>query len=81
MVYLENIRKENDLMYCDYYREVDYNNRDSVEPFRLIYNYVTQEIVNTSENDISSYAYHASRKLHRLSKMDNIPSNATEMWY
>ena len=81
MVYLENIRKENDLMYCDYYREVDYINKDNVEPFKLTYNYVTKEIIETSEDSISGYAYHASRKLQSLSNKENIPSSAKEMWY
>lgn len=81
MVYLENIRKENDLIYCDYYREVDYINKSNVTPFKLIYNYVTKKIVSTSEEYVSGYAYHASKKLLNLSKMDVIPSTAKEMWY
>ena len=81
MVYLENIRKENDLMYCDYYREVDYIKKENVKPFKLVYNYITREIIDTSEDNISGYAYHASRKLQRLSKMEIIPSSAKEIWY
>ena len=81
MVYLENIKKENDLMYCDYYREVDYINKDNVKPFKLTYNYKSQEIINSSEAIMSAYTYHAARKLQRLSSMDNIPSSAKEMWY
>lgn len=36
MVYLENIRKIDDLMYCDFIRDVDYDNRDIIKPCELL---------------------------------------------
>ena len=81
MVYLENIRREGNLMYCDYYKEVDYVNKENVKPFELIVNYATDEIVSTTEDHISGYTYHAKEKLLKLSKLNDLPLVAKETWY
>lgn len=81
MVYLENIRKEDNLIYCDYYKEVDYANKENVKPFKLIVDYTNDEIVCTTEDHISGYAYHAKEKLLRLSRLNELPSSAKEIWY
>lgn len=76
MVYLENIRKIDDLMYCDFIRDVDYDNRDIIKPFKIVYNYKTDTIVETTYDRYSSYTYHVKRKLSELSKLESIPSSA-----
>lgn len=81
MVYLENIVRNGDLISCDYYREVDYKNKETINPFKMVYNFVTDTIEHLSEDHVSGYAYHAKQKLSRLARMEEIPSSAKEMWY
>lgn len=75
MVILRNIRKNDKTISCNYYHE------DESESFEMVYDYRSGTLLKATDPSEGGYTYHARRKLERLSRMDNPPSSAREMWY
>lgn len=71
MIRLKNIVKNGNLIQCDYYVE------NEETKYRAVLNYATGELVMAT----GPQTYHAKQKLMRLSKLDNPPKEAYEVWY
>ncbi len=79
MVTLKNIRRNNDIIECDFYPE------DSTLPGHMIVNLDSGDITSVSlpegyENTFS-YTVHAHNGLVELSKKEKLPEQWLVMWY
>ena len=74
MLVLKNIVRHDGLIGADYYPEA------GEEKYRITVNIKTGK-VNDHGSKKSGYLIHAKAKLLRLAKLENLPKEATEIWY